>query len=141
MGNKKVLRKFYDARAKSEQEKHLSYVHPDCTFQIIGTDKLGEFTKRWIGKEEIEKAATMLFAAWDLSQLKIVTQHHSKDTIYVHRRGDVIFIPDGSRIEDTQVVDKLTFKDDLIVEYLQFVDTFAVNEFMTKKNSKKKATK
>lgn len=141
MGNKKVLRKFYDARAKSEQEKHLSYIHPDCTFQIVGTDKLDALTKRWVGKEEIEQAATMLFAAWDLSQLKIVTQHQSKDTIYVHRRGDVIYIPDGSKIADTQVVDKLTFKDDLIIEYLQFVDTFAVDEFMKKKNSKKKATK
>jgi ketosteroid isomerase-like protein len=51
------------------------------------------------------------------------------DTVYVHRAGTVVYQPDGSTLE-TEFMDKLTFRDGKIIEYLQFVDTFAIAKLL-----------
>lgn len=128
MGDIEAVEKFYDARARLAQEEHLSYLHPTCVFRIVGTGKLGDFTKLWESKSSIEVAAIELFSKWDLSELRPVTTHECDDTVYVHRRGNVVYRPDGSRLP-MEMIDKMTFKDGAIIEYLQFVDTYAVADF------------
>jgi ketosteroid isomerase-like protein len=135
MSNQGKLQEFYDARAKFDKARHLSFVHPECVYRIVGSDMLHPFTRVWKTISEIEEAATVTFDAWDLSQLETVSIHESGDTIYVHRRGNVGFRPDNSSMP-TEFIDKLTFKDGAIIEYLQFVDTFHVAHFLAEKDPK-----
>lgn len=129
MSNLDRLQEFYDARATFDKQKHLSLAHPDCVYRIVGCDKLHPLTKACTTRADIEAAADMSFAAWDMSGLGTVSIHESGDTVYVHRRGKVGFVPNGSSMQ-TEFVDKLTFKDGLIIEYLQFLDTYAVDDFL-----------
>jgi ketosteroid isomerase-like protein len=133
MSNKSKTQEFYDSRAKMDQATHLSFVHPECVYRIVGSAMLHPFTREWKTLSEIEMAATALFEAWDMSQLETVSIHESDDTIYAHRRGNVVFRPDNSSLP-TEFIDKLTFKDGAIIEYLQFVDTFAVAHFLSEKD-------
>ena len=129
MSNLERLREFYDARAKFDKQKHLSFVHPACVYRIAGCEKLHPLTKECATPAEIQAAADTTFAAWDMSELGTVSIHESGDTIYVHRRGKVGFVPNGASMQ-TEFIDKLTFKDGMIIEYLQFLDTFAVDDFL-----------
>lgn len=133
MSNQETLRQFYDARAQFDKDRHLSFVHPDCVYRIVGSDKLHPFTRVWKTMSEIEEAATVTFDAWDMSHLETVSVHESGDTIYAHRRGKVVFRPDKSSMM-TEFVDKLTFEDGAIIEYLQFVDTFHVAHFLAERD-------
>ena len=134
MSNLERLQEFYDARAKFEKQKHLSFIHPACVYRIVGTDKLHPFTKECATPIDIEAAADATFAAWDMSQLETVSAHECGDTVYVHKRGKVGFVPNGSSMQ-TEFIDKLTFKDGLVIEYLQFVDTFAIDDFLKEQNA------
>lgn len=139
MSNLERLQEFYDARAKFEKQRHLSFVHPACVYRIVGTDKLHPFTRECATPADIGAAADATFAAWDMSQLETVSIHESGDTIYVHKRGRVGYVPNGSSMQ-TEFIDKLTFRDDLIIEYLQFVDTFAINDFMREQSAGENAS-
>lgn len=130
MSNLEKLQEFYDARAKFDKEKHLSFVHDACVYRMVGSDKLHPMTMECATPAARRKAADDTFAFWDMSQLDNVSIHECGDTIYVHRRGKVGFIPNGASMQ-TEFIDKLTFKDGKIVEYLQFLDTFGVKDFLT----------
>lgn len=129
MSNLEKLQEFYDARAKFDKQKHLSFVHPACVYRMVGCAKLHPMTKECATPAEIEAAADSTFAYWDMSEVGTVSIHESGDTIYVHRRGKVGYRPTDTAMH-TEFVDKLTFKDGQIIEYLQFLDTFAVNDFL-----------
>lgn len=129
MSNLEKLQEFYDARAKFDKDKHLSFVHDACVYRIVGSEKLHPLTKECCTPDEIKAAADATFAYWDMSELGTVSIHECGDTIYVHRRGKVGFVPNGASMQ-TEFVDKLTFRDGKIIEYLQFLDTHAVDSFM-----------
>ncbi|TWF49802.1 nuclear transport factor 2 family protein [Neorhizobium alkalisoli] len=129
-----VLIAFYDTRANLDLDAHLSFAAQDCVFRMVGTPKLGALTQTWSGLGEIHGIARELFEAWDMSQLEIVSIDRCGETAYVHRKGSVIYRPDGSAL-DTELIDKLTFRDGAVVEYLQFVDTFAIADFISEKRA------
>jgi ketosteroid isomerase-like protein len=124
-----ILQEFYEARARSDISKHLSLVSPDCVFRIVGSERLSPFTQQRQGMAELTATAEMLFETWDMSQVKTISIHQSDDTVYVHQAGTVVYRPNGIAL-DTEFLDKLTFRDGAIIEYLQFVDTFAVSELL-----------
>ena len=130
MSNRETLLKavedFYESRARAHIEDHLNHIHPECYYRIVGTDRLGPFTQAAATPESIRAAAQATFDAWDMSGLRIVTFNTDGDTAFIHRSGRVRFIPDDSKSLDTELMDKITFKDGKVVEYLQFVDTYAV---------------
>jgi ketosteroid isomerase-like protein len=129
--SRETLRKFYDARNRADLEEQLSYLHPRCVFRIVGHPGLGSFTEVADTPEKIRAAAAVLFEAWDLSGLETVDSHRSGDTVFVHRKGQVRFIPADIPFE-TELMDKFTFKDGLIIELLQFVDTHIVTLVLAK---------
>lgn len=116
------LVEFYQARSRGDIDGHLSFAHPRCTFRVVGTDKLGPLTQPVATPEDVRAAAVALFGAWDLSGVETVSVDTIGDTAYVHRAGTVRFIPTGESYH-TEILEKLTFEDDLIIEYLQFADT------------------
>ena len=116
---------FYETRNSARPEDVLRLLDPTCSFRIVGTDKLGPFTQMVNTPETVERAAKVLFENWDLSGLRVVSLHVDGDTVFAHRAGTVRYIPGGTSF-DTEILDKITFKDGLIVEFLQFADTFHV---------------
>ena len=129
MSNLEKLEEFYDARARFDKQKHLSFAHPACVYRIVGSEKLFPMTRECSTRSDIEQAADATFAAWDMRALGTVSIHESGDTIYVHRRGKVGYLPNGASMQ-TEFIDKVTFKDGLIIEYLQFLDTYAIDDFL-----------
>jgi ketosteroid isomerase-like protein len=134
MSNQDTLRNFYDSRAKLDLERHLGCTHPECVFQIVGTETLLPLARRLDDMGEIREAAKDLFETWDMSQLADVSSHECGDTVYVHRRGNVVYRKDGSAL-NTEFIDKLTFRDGRIIEYLQFIDTLGLAAFIAGKTS------
>lgn len=132
MIERKVLQDFYKARAKRDVEKHLSIVHEDCIFRVVGTSDLQSLTQQYQGMSDLKAVAEELFSTWDMDNVEQVSIHQCDDTIYVHHRGDVIYRPDGT-VLPTEYIDKLTFRDGAIIEYLQFVDTFAIAQLLASK--------
>ena len=116
---------FYDARAERDLQKTMSFVHPECCFRIVGTESLAPFTQTVRTLPLINEAASALFQAWDLKGLRTVNAYFDGDVATVHRAGSVTFLPTGTSF-DTEMMDKFTFKDGKVVEYLQFIDTYQV---------------
>ena len=129
MGNGSTLQDtmhaFYKVRNASDVDGIFGYLDPTCSFRIAGTDKLGTFTQRFDEPVGLRAAVTALVGDWDLSGLSTVSSHADGDTVFVHRKGDVRFIPTGAVI-DTEVLDKVRFDSGKIVEYVQFIDTYLV---------------
>jgi ketosteroid isomerase-like protein len=138
MMNQHTLSAFYESRANSDLERHLECVHPQCAFQIIGTESLLPLARRFDDPAEIRAVAGELFDTWDFSRVEIVSSHECGDTAYVHRRGEVVYRPDGSTLP-TELLDKVSFKDSKIIEYLQFVDTLALATFVAEKTGRRYA--
>lgn len=120
-----AVKDFYEARAKSDLEKTMSFVHPECCFRIVGTDKLAPFTQTVRTLPSINAAASALFEAWDLKGLRTVDAFVDGDVVVVHRSGSVTHRPTGESF-DTEMMDKFVFKDGQVAEYLQFIDTYQV---------------
>ena len=120
-----TLDDFYDARGKRNLDKAMSFVHEDCCFRIVGTDRLGLFTQAMRTVPQITEAAKVLFQMWDLKDMRTVNAYFDGDVVLVHRVGPVTHLPDGETFE-TEFMDKFTFKDGKVIEYLQFVDTYQI---------------
>jgi ketosteroid isomerase-like protein len=116
---------FYDARGNRDLEKAMSFVHPDCCFRIVGTESLGPFTHAVRTAPMINEAAAVLFQMWDLKGMRTVNAYFDGDVALVHRAGRVTHLPTGASFE-SEFMDKFTFEDGKVVEYLQFVDTYQI---------------
>jgi len=99
---------------------------PDGCFQILGPARLGAFTQKCEGHDAVRVAATALVGDWDLSGLANVI-YTDGDTTLTHRKGKVRFNPTNHEFE-TEFIDKMTFRDGKIVEYVQFLDTMGIAE-------------
>lgn len=133
MDRQAIVKEFYLARDNLDIPRHLSFTHRDCVYRIVGTDELSTLTKKWTGRKELEEVATALFPMWDFTAIETVTAHECGNTIYVHRKGKVGYPYDKSSLT-TEFLDKITFEGDEIIEYLQFIDTFAVANFLQGKS-------
>jgi ketosteroid isomerase-like protein len=118
---------FYEKRGRADLEEALKLYHPDCSFRLVGTDQLGAFTQPVQTLEALRGTAKHLFETWDLSGLHSVSVNVDGDTVFVHRAGPVRHTPSDTSF-DTEMMDVFTFKDGLILDYKQFVDTYKVAE-------------
>jgi ketosteroid isomerase-like protein len=122
----------YAMRNTEDPAKVLATIHPDCCHRIVGTDSLAPFTQLNRGDEEtLRKAVDSLVGDWDLSGLQNLNIYidEQQNTAVIQRKGTVLHKATGIKF-DTELVDKLTFKDGRIVEYDQFLDTYHVAKEM-----------
>lgn len=129
MGNRtdleKAVIKFYEFRSQPSLEAILQMFHPKGSFRISGTPKLGPFTQRVNMPETLPAAVAHLLDVWDLSKVKTVDLHIDGDTVLIHRAGTVTYIPTKTSFH-TEFMDKVTFKDGLIIDFTEFVDTYDI---------------
>lgn len=121
----------YAMRNTEDPAKVLATIHPDCCHRIVGTERLAPFTQINRGDDAIRRAVDGLVGEWDLSGLRNVNIYidEQQDTALIQRKGTVLHKATGIKF-DTEMIDKLAFKDGRIVEYDQFVDTYHVAKEM-----------
>lgn len=122
---KNAVADFYKARGGLDLEKSMSFFDDNCCFRIVGTNKLLPFTQTTQTLTQLTAVARGLFDNWDLKGLKTVNAYFDGDVVLVHRLGKVLHRPSKKKFE-TEMMDKFTFKDGKIIEYLQFVDTYGI---------------
>jgi ketosteroid isomerase-like protein len=123
----RTARAFYRARNDNDLEAMMSFVDPDASFHIVGNYRLGPLTHVVDGHSEIRARFSDLVDAWDLSGLSFDSMYVDGDTVLVHRTGSVRFKSDDSHF-DTEILDKLTFRDGRVIEFTEFVDTLMAAE-------------
>ena len=121
----------YAMRNTEDPAKVLATIHPDCRHRIVGNDRLAPFTQINQGEDALRKAVDSLVGEWDLSGLRNLNIYidEQQNTARVQRKGTVLHKEKGIKF-DTEMIDKLTFRDGRIVEYDQFVDTYHVAKEM-----------
>lgn len=125
----RTVRAFYRARNDHDLDAVISLVDPDASFRIAGNFRLGPLTHMVEGASEVRARFADLIANWDLSVMKIESMHVDGDTAVVHRTGPVRFIPED-KFFDTEMMDKLTFRDGRVIEFTEFVDTLLAAEII-----------
>ncbi|MFD1330049.1 nuclear transport factor 2 family protein [Mycoplana ramosa] len=125
----RTVRAFYRARNDHDLDAVMSLVDPDASFRIAGNLRLGPLTHVVEGASEIRARFADLIANWDLSDMEIDSMHVDGDTAVVHRTGPVRFIPQDT-FYDTEMIDKLTFRDGRLIEFTEFVDTLLAAEII-----------
>jgi ketosteroid isomerase-like protein len=126
-----AVQNHYAMRNTEDPAKVLATIHPECCHRIVGTDRLAPFTQVNRGEDALRKAVDSLVGAWDLSGLENLNIYidEQQNTALIHRKGRVRHKDTGITF-DTELIDKLAFKDGRIVEYDQFVDTYHVAKEM-----------
>jgi len=121
---KALVERFYAARNALDVDGTMACIDNSCTFRVVGTaDGLDPLTRVADTPEMLRGAAEAFIATWDISGLRNESLHVDGETAFVHRAGSATHIPTGKTIE-TEIMDKITFKDGRVVEYLQFADTY-----------------
>lgn len=118
-----AIRKVYDLRNDNDIEAIMGLLAPSCSFRIAGTDRLAAFTQRYDTPEILRGVFAALIRDWDLSGMRTASIHECGDTVFAHRVGKLRFISTDTTV-DTEILDKITFKDGLIVDFVEFVDTY-----------------
>ena len=124
-----LVSRLHAARDTQSVDQTLACIDQSCTFRVVGTDRLGPLTAAADTPEKLRGTAEALIGVWDLSGLRNVSVHIEGDTALAHRAGTVTYKPTGETMQ-TEMMEKITFKDGLIVEYLQFIDTYHVAGMM-----------
>ena len=121
----KAMVKFLEFRNRPDLEAMLGMFHPQASFCISGTPKLGAFTQRVTMSDTLPEAISHLIDVWDLNGVEVVSMHIDDDTLFIHRAGTVKHIPTNVSFQ-TEFMDKVTFRNGLIIDYTQFVDTYGI---------------
>ncbi|WP_157944524.1 nuclear transport factor 2 family protein [Mangrovicella endophytica] len=124
---RKLTNEFYERRNRNDVRGMIDCFAPDGCFRMMGTDRLGAVTQMHQGTDALLAVGAALTENWDLSGLRNVATFVEGDTTLTHRSGSVRYVPTGGEYH-TELIDKMTFRDGLIVEYLQFVDTLFIAE-------------
>jgi ketosteroid isomerase-like protein len=124
-----LVTQFHAARNRLSVEETMACIDGSCTFRVVGTDGLAPLTQVADTPEKLKGAAEAFIGAWDIGGLRNKSIHVDGNTAFVHRAGSATFLPTGETIE-TEIMDKITFKDGRVVEYLQFADTYLIAKTM-----------
>lgn len=129
MGDRSTLenavQEIFAARNSGDIKAVMALLHPACIFRIAGSDRAGSLAQKAQAPETLQAALEVLIANWDLSGLNTVSLHIDGETVFAHRIGQVRFIPSDA-VLNTELLDKITYRNGLIIEYVQFVDTLAI---------------
>jgi ketosteroid isomerase-like protein len=120
-----AIHTFYRLRNENDIDGIMAWLDPHCCFRIVGNDQLGSLTQRINDRETMRLAIEAILENWDLSLMSVVDLHVDRDTIFVHRAGRIRFIPTDAVI-NTEILDKITFRAGLIIDFVEFVDTLLV---------------
>ena len=117
---KAVVMDAYDARRRENIDEIMSFFHPDAVFQIVANPELGDLSQTLRGLDELRAAMVEMCKAWDWTGRPITDIVVEGDRAVVHTIGEMHHAPTGGRF-DYEILDKLTFKDGKIIEFIEFL--------------------
>jgi len=120
-----LVRASYRSRQTGDVEAALKYFHPDAEFRIVGSDSLKPLTEKIRGHASLRKVFEIFFPVWDWSKFHVQTIHVDGNTAFVHSSGEMRHSPSGKSM-DTEILDRITIKNGLIVDFTEFLDTHLV---------------
>jgi ketosteroid isomerase-like protein len=124
-----LVTRFHETRNTLNVDETMACIDGSCTFRVVGTDALGALTSVADTPEKLRGAAEAFLGTWDLGGLRNVSIYVDGDTAFVHRAGTATYMPTGTTI-DTEIMEKIVFKNGLVVEYQQFADTYLIAKTM-----------
>ena len=107
----------------------MSFFHTDAVFRIVGNPELGDISQTLRGQDELRSAMVEMCKALDSTGLPITDIIVEEDRAVVHTIGEMHHPPTGGRFE-YEILDKLTFKDGKIIEFIEFLDTHRVHKLL-----------
>jgi ketosteroid isomerase-like protein len=119
----------YRSRRAGDLDAVLKHFHREAEFRIAGSDALKPFTQSIRGEANLRKTFAEMFPTWDWSKFHIQSVHVDGDTAFVHSSGELRHTPSG-KLMHTEILDRIRFKDDLIIDLTEFVDTHLVSEVL-----------
>ena len=126
---KAIVMDAYDARRRENVDEIMSFFHPDAVFRIVANPELGDISQTLRGLDELTAAMVEMCKAWDWTGLPITDIVVEGDRAVVHTIGEMHHAPTGGRF-DYEILDKLTFKDGKIIEFIEFLDTHRVHKLL-----------
>jgi ketosteroid isomerase-like protein len=125
----KTVRDAYTARQRNDAEAALAFFHPEIRFRIVGSASLKPLTDPVIGFDTFRQALARMAAEWDWSEFLIRSLFVQCETAVVHSVGRLKHVPTGKALQ-TEMLDKLKLRGGKIVEFDEFVDTYAVAQLL-----------
>jgi ketosteroid isomerase-like protein len=112
----------YEDRKKGNIDKLLPHFHPDCRFRIAGSESMGPLTAQINGRENFRGMLKALIDDWDFADFRTERLYVDGDTVFAHRAGTIRHVPTDTRFV-TEILDKITVRENQIVDFVEFVDT------------------
>ena len=112
----------YEERTKGNIDKLLPHFHPDCRFRIVGSERMGPLSAQIKGRANFRHVLQALIDDWDFAKFHTESLHIDGDTVFAHRAGTITHVPTGTRFV-TEILDKITVRENQIVDFVEFVDT------------------
>jgi ketosteroid isomerase-like protein len=115
----------YEERTKGNIDKLLSHFHPDCRFRIVGSEQMSPLFAQVTGRESFRGMLKALIDDWDFADFRTERLYVDGDTVFAHRAGTIRYVPTGTRFV-TEILDKITVRENQIVDFVEFLDTQTV---------------
>jgi ketosteroid isomerase-like protein len=123
----RTVQALYKARRDNDLDTFMTFFDPACSFRIVGNDRLVPMTQRVNGADSLRIAVQGFMDNWDFTKLDTISLHVDGDTVFAVRSGQVRYIPFNIS-KDTEFIDRFTFKNGLVTDLAEYVDTLEVAE-------------
>lgn len=117
-----LIEKAYAARVEGDLDGLMSYFHPECRFQLMGSVDNEPICHPQEGCAAIREQMAGFIDTFTFSNMETVGLVVDGDSAAYHWRADVTFVPTGNT-ERLDTVDMLTFADGKLRSLSQFTDT------------------
>lgn len=119
---KSVIEKAYEARVRGDLDALMSYFHPDCRFQLMGSAEREAICRPHEGCVAVRGQMADLIGAFTFANFETLDIVVEGNRAAYHWRADVTFVPTG-RTETFQTLDLVAFEDGKVRSIAQFTDT------------------
>ncbi len=125
-----VVRQAYEARGRGDLEGLMAAFHPDAVFTLVGDNKSFDLAGSVHGHDRLREALRGFIANFDFAERQILSEMVEGDRAAVHSRLVVRYGP-TKETRTTDVLDLMTFKDEKIIELIEFADTAQIRDMIS----------
>lgn len=126
-----IVEEAYETRRRENVDEAVACFHPDATFRIVANSGLGEISQSFTGHDALRAAFEEFFKTWDWRDFPIKDIIVDGNKAAVHSSGTMRHSPSGTDFT-YEILDMVTLEDGKIVEFVEFLDTHMLKQFMDK---------
>jgi ketosteroid isomerase-like protein len=117
-----LIEKAYEARVKGDLDGLMTYLHPDCRFQLMGTIDDKPICEQQEGCEAVRNKLADFIKEFTFKNFEALDIVIEGERAACRWRADVTFGPTG-RTRNFETLDLLTFEGGKLRSIAQFTDT------------------